>query len=382
MRVMRVTDLALALAALAVAVPAAGAPAPDGVPAGEVARAAAPAVPAATAAANATPPAGHAAAPASTTASPAATTAATPTPATTATTPASPAPAPAVAGAAPRDAASTSAAALVGPQGSAVAAKVAQGDRERAAGDLRAALFAYLDAVYLEPTSAAARVKLGRTYLALGYPAQARAQAEQALALDGGSTDARQLLDDAVAGRVPPRAAALGGGVTPVASSAAAGGPDAGTAGPRVYRITPEPAPPPQRSPAASAAPAATPGGGAGDRYRAGVALIARREYAGAVLELDAAIAQDGRLAVAYAARASARFGLGRHRAAAEDYAAALAIDPGLATPLYGLAECYRLTDDPRAADFYGRYAASRAADVREDLRTLAARRAKELAGR
>ena len=63
---------------------------------------------------------------------------------------------------------------------------------------------------------------------------------------------------------------------------------------------------------------------------------------------------------------------------AAHDYRAALELEPGLAMPLYGLAECYRVMGDSRAADLYRQYAESRAADVREDLRTLAVRRAAE----
>jgi tetratricopeptide (TPR) repeat protein len=117
-------------------------------------------------------------------------------------------------------------------------------------------------------------------------------------------------------------------------------------------------------------------------RYRAALDLIAKKEYAKAILELNDAIAQDPRLAVAYAARASAQFGIGRYREAADDYRASLDLNPELGTPLYGLAECYRLLGDPGAAEMYARYAESRAPDVREDLRALAQKRAYELSGR
>jgi tetratricopeptide (TPR) repeat protein len=132
------------------------------------------------------------------------------------------------------------------------------------------------------------------------------------------------------------------------------------------------PAPPPGSAPPESQGPSAA------QRYRTALDLVARREYAAAVTELNEAIAVDPRLAVAYAARASAQFGLGRYREAAEDYKAALS----LATPLYGLAECYRLLGDPAAAEMYKRYSESKAADVRDDLRAIAAKRAQELSNR
>ncbi len=129
-----------------------------------------------------------------------------------------------------------------------------------------------------------------------------------------------------------------------------------------------------------AAAPAAAPGRSARQRYREALALLERRDFARADEALTDAIAIDPRLAVAHAARASARFGLGRYREASTDYRAALALDPGLGTPLYGLAECYRVLGDARsAAEMYERYARSGAADVRGDLREIAAKRAQEL---
>lgn len=265
---------------------------------------------------------------------------------------------------------------LEGGPGSEVVEKLAQGDRAYAAGDVRGALFAYQDAVYSAPGSAAARVQLGRAYLALRHAEQAQAQAEQALALDSVSTDARRLLDDALAGRFPG-APGAGADAGPGARDADGASPGAVRPASHVYRLTPEPA-----APAVAAAPRVARAATAEERYRAGVALVGRREFARAIVELDGAIAQDQRLAVAYAARASARFGLGLNREAAQDYVSALELEPGLSTPLYGLAECYRVAGDQRAVELYRRYAASRAADVREDLRTLAVRRASELANR
>ncbi len=57
-----------------------------------------------------------------------------------------------------------------------------------------------------------------------------------------------------------------------------------------------------------------------------------------------------------------------------------MSLDANLGTPLYGLAECYRVLGDSQgAAEMYQRYAESGAPDVREDLRTIAAKRAQEL---
>lgn len=316
--------------------------------------------------------------------------------------------------------------------------KLGQGDRLLLAGDYRNALFAYQDAVYMQPRYAPGRVKLGRAYLALRYPAQAIAQAEAALAADPENADAKKLLEEAknpparasVGSQTPapqPEAALQAGGAAAVAPSTS-GRP----ASPRVFRFTPEPdatppmtAPPPAATPPAAAerivtiAPA--PSSGAADpqqaaapafegriaaeplpaatasdaasgaapapspataaqHYRAALVQLQNREWAKAVSELSSAILADPKLAVAHAARGSAYFGLGKYREAAEDYRGALLLDPKLATPAYGLAECYRVLGDAKhAVEMYERYARSRAADVREDLRTIAAKRAQEL---
>jgi tetratricopeptide (TPR) repeat protein len=330
--------------------------------------------------------------------------------------------------------------------------KLGQGDRASLAGDWRNALFAYQDAVYLAPQSPLARVKLGRAYLALRYPAQAIAQAELALAADPSNVEARRLADDAR--NPPPRpasppssgaAAANGVSAAPAPASglsaaqapaspgawpapapttpaqASAAQPSSGAPAPRVFRFTegdgvaapPErapssaapdrpAAPAPAAQPAAATSPAApasrtiaavaeveaargtaassAPSAPAAQLYRAALVHLGNREFEKGAAALTEAIAVDPTLGVAYAARASARFGLGRYRDAAADYRTALELDPKLATPLYGLAECYRVLGEPRhASEMYQRYADSRAADVREDLRTMAARRAQEL---
>jgi tetratricopeptide (TPR) repeat protein len=119
--------------------------------------------------------------------------------------------------------------------------------------------------------------------------------------------------------------------------------------------------------------------GAAAQRYRAALSLYTQRDYLGAVAELDAAITLDPNLAVAYVARGSARFGLGKYRQAAADYKAALDLEPARAEPIWGLAECQRMLHDPAAPDTYRRYAASVAGDVNEDRRARARKWATEL---
>jgi hypothetical protein len=143
--------------------------------------------------------------------------------------PATPAPAPPpVAPAAPAPAARLP---VVPTQ--ALVEKLGRADRLFLAGDHRNALFAYQDAVYLQPGYAPAHVRLGRAYLVLRYPAQAIAQAEAALAADPESAEARALLGEARA------AAARADG--PALSPAASEG--------RIYRIAPEGGGPASSSP-------------------------------------------------------------------------------------------------------------------------------------
>ncbi len=299
--------------------------------------------------------------------------------------------------------------------------KLGQGDRAFLAGDYRAALFAYQDAVYVAPQYAPARVKLGRAYLALRYPAQAILQAEQALALQPGNEDAARLAQEAR--NPPPKPPASAPAAAEQAQAAPrpdSSEPSTQGAQPRVYRFAIEPeqttAPPQDGVASGPAAPAADqsgappreqsasveqrsfvaqaeagPGQGYADmgatgartpaeRYRAALEFLSRREYPEAIHELTEAIAGNPKLAVAYAARGSAQFGLGKYREASDDYRAALFIDANLATPLYGLAECLRLLGDRRGSvEMYRRYADSHGKDVREDLRAAATRRVQEL---
>lgn len=304
------------------------------------------------------------------------------------------------------------------PLPAAVIEKISQGDRAFLERDFRNALFAYMDAAYLAPTSAVPRVKVGRAYLAMRYPARAIEQAEKALAMDPENAEARKLIEEA---RSAP-------GAAEAAVSAPAAKPSAAAPAPRVYRFVPEadapppaaaaatppppraasagggradpPSPPPRaagtpapapspvvaaapvpiRAPAAPEAPPAPPGASAAQRYRQGLDHIRDRDFQKAIAVLDEAVALDPRLAVAYAARASARFALGAYREAADDYRTAIGLDAKLSTPLYGLAECLRaLGQRKEAAEMYRRYAESQAPDVRDDLRALAAKKAHEL---
>jgi tetratricopeptide (TPR) repeat protein len=264
------------------------------------------------------------------------------------------------------------------------------------------------------------------------------AQAEAALAEDPDDGEARKLLEDARAAppRPKPDAAA------PVAAGAAAAPAPSGAAAgarppPRVYKLSAEgdgqaakPSAPTARAggagaaggaSSATAAPAAEVAAGAagsagaaaitaapvavaapvpvvaprGDEpapapaaqkkvaaqhYRTALGFLQSRDWAKAVAALSDAILADPTLAVAYSARGSAQYGLGKYRDAADDYSAAIRLDPKLATPVYGLAECYRvLGEGKKAADMYEQYAGSTAPDVRGDLRALAVKRAKEL---
>jgi tetratricopeptide (TPR) repeat protein len=410
---MHALSLALALVAAGPSAPApAVAPVPVSAPA---AAAATPLVaPSLISADPASPPAAPAAPTAPVDA--AASRAATPAPSASAPAPpAAPAPAPASPAAAEPPAAPQPP-----PLPQAAVEKLGQGDRAFLERDYRNALFAYQDVVYLAPKNPVARVKLGRAYLALRYATRAAEQAEVALAVEPANADARRLLEDArspAARPVPPATSIPASAPAAPAATASVESAAAAPAQPRVYRFTPEPAaapseaPPPssaaarepaaaparaepasaesartvaavaiEDAPPAAPAPGAAPGRSAGRRYREALALLQSREFGKADETLTDAIAIDPRLAVAHAARASARFGLGRYREAATDYRTSLALDPGLGTPLYGLAECYRVLGDSRsAAEMYERYARSGAADVREDLRAIASKRAQEL---
>jgi len=114
--------------------------------------------------------------------------------------------------------------------------------------------------------------------------------------------------------------------------------------------------------------------------YSAGVALIHDRKFEAALAELDQAIAQRPAYANALIARGSARISLGRYQEAAQDYAAARAVDPALAAPLFGLAEAYRqLGDTAKAIELYRAFADSSAPDAQANLKAYARQTADSL---
>lgn len=267
--------------------------------------------------------------------------------------------------------------------------KLGAGDRAYLSGEYRPALFAYQDAVYLDPTSAVARIKLARAYAALGHKDQAERQLKQALELDPDNGDARKVLAELAnpAPAAPP----------PVPVVTAIAPPPVTTPTPtptpppsqRVYRLTDDAGglPPDANQPGAGvavgrtappAAPALPGQPEASRHYRSAITMIGARDFKGAIIELDRALEINPQMGVAIAARASAFYGLGRYQEAARDYEAALLLVPELATPLYGLAETYRHLDDPRAGEYYSRYAKSDANDVRPELRETARKRAEQ----
>lgn len=213
------------------------------------------------------------------------------------------------------------------PGGSAPASDLKRGDAAFAAKDVRAALFAYQDAIRAAPDSVEALVKAGAAYARLGHDDEAIAWWTRALQLD------------------PRNAAALDGLAAARERRAALAEDD-------------------------SAA-----------HYVRAVALIRDRKFDEGAAELDRALAQKPDFAVALVARGSARVGQGRLEDALADYTAAQKADPQLAAPLLGLAEAYRgLGQKEKAAQLYRQFAKSDAPDALPGLREYALQSAQALA--
>ena len=250
-----------------------------------------------------------------------------------------------------------------------VAAKIAEGDSALAAKDFRVALYAYQDAIMADPKSVPARVKAGQVYAKMGHDPEAIDQWNKAIALDPGNPEAQEALGAAFARREARKPAAQGTTVVTVAQAS-----------------PPPPAPAAAAAPAPPPAIASTPPAPSADEasarrhYSAGVALIHDRKFEAALAELDQAIAQRPAYANALIARGSARISLGRYQEAAQDYAAARAVDPALAAPLFGLAEAYRqLGDTAKAIELYRAFADSSAPDAQANLKAYARQTADSL---
>ena len=227
--------------------------------------------------------------------------------------------------------------------------KLAEGDRFMKQKDYRSASFAYQDAVNADPDNIEALFKLGNAYAVLGYYPQAIERWNKVASL---ATDARvkQSAQDNIQKAQAKMAQA--GGSTPQAAGQAPGtGPVA----------------PATRQQARAA-------------YEEGVKAINNRDFQGALRSLTEAIQLEPTLAVAYVARGSAYIGLRRYSEAAADYQYANQLEPGMSSPLYGMAEAYRaLGRNADARNYYEKYAASTASDVRPELQAQARNKAAQL---
>ncbi len=235
------------------------------------------------------------------------------------------------------------------PQPALAKTKIAEGDKFMGEKAYREASFAYQDATNADPSNVEALFKLGNSYAVLGYYAQAIEKWNKVAQI---SPDAaiRQSAQDNIS-KAQSKMAQLGGGSPQSQGKAPGTGPVAD----------------PTRATARRA-------------YEQGVQQINQRNYPSAIQSLSQAIQLEPTLAVAYVARGSAHIGVRRYPEAAADYSYALRLDGNMASPLYGLAEAYRAmgrTSDAR--QYYERYVASTAQDVRTDLQQEARSKADKL---
>ncbi|MCP3103206.1 tetratricopeptide repeat protein [Myxococcus sp. K15C18031901] len=234
------------------------------------------------------------------------------------------------------------------PNPALAAARIRDGDLLMKERRYREAAFAFLDASHADPGHVEALFKLGNALAVLGYYGQSIAKWEEAARL---TQDAaiRQSAQDNIA-RARGKLAQAGG--SPQAAGQPPGsGPVADTTRVQARRA-----------------------------YEQGVQRIGAKDFTGALTHLTQAIQLEPMLAVAYTARGSANIGLRRYAEAAADYQYALELEPGSASPLYGLAESYRaLGRNAEARILYERYAASSAADVRSQLQEESRQKAAKL---
>ncbi len=260
-----------------------------------------------------------------------------------------------------------------------VKVKLDEGDRLMQERKFRDASFAYQDAINANPNSVEANFKLGNTYAVLGYYSQAIerwTRVTQLTSDPGVKRSAEQNIAKAqskLAATAPASAQPTAAAPAPAPTAAApasvpAAAPAPTAAAPQTQEVRP-----------AASAPAVnnTPRGQARSFYEQGVKQISARDYAGALQSLSQALQLEPNLTVGYVARGSALIGLRRFNEAALDYDYAHRLDPSLSSPLYGLAEAYRVMG--RSADakrFYELYAQSTAPDVRPELQAQAREKA------
>ncbi|WP_426750866.1 tetratricopeptide repeat protein [Myxococcus sp. Y35] len=228
------------------------------------------------------------------------------------------------------------------------ASRIRDGDALMKERRYREAAFAFLDASHADAGHVEALFKLGNALAVLGYYGQAVVQWERASTLTQDAAirqSARENIDRARAKQVQQGASPQAAGLAP------GSGPVADTTRAQARRA-----------------------------YEQGVQRIASKDFSGALSSLTQAIQQEPMLAVAYVARGSANIGLRRYAEAAADYQYALELEPGSASPLYGLAESFRAMGRAlEARELYERYAASSAADVRPQLQEESRQKAARL---
>lgn len=223
----------------------------------------------------------------------------------------------------------------LGPQ---AAKKLAEGDALWAEKKYREASFAYQDAVNADPNNVEALFKLGNAYAVLGYYSQAIDKWTRAQQLSSDPAVKKSAADNIA--RAQQKMAQAGGGSPQEANRPPGSGPVADSTRTQARQ-----------------------------HYENGVQLIGQRRYGEALNALNECLRLEPALTVGYIARGSALIGLRRFAEAVVDYQYALKLDPTLSSPLYGLAEAYRgLNRIDEARNYYQRYVASTAPDVRPDL--------------
>lgn len=227
--------------------------------------------------------------------------------------------------------------------------RIADGDRLVQEKKFREANFAYQDATNADPNNVEALFKLGTSYATLGYLSQAIDRWNRVAQMTN-DPSIKKSANDNIA-KAQARIAQMGGG------------------SPQSQGLQPGSGPVADQTRTA-----------ARKAYEDGVKKINSRDYNGALNSLSEAIRQEPTLTVAYIARGSANIGLRRYAEAAADYQYAIRLDSGMASPLYGLAEAYRaLGRNADAKEYYERYVASSAPDVRPELQNEARTKAEKL---